>query len=159
LVHRVAPDAQLLNCSYSQKRGITNTMGFFEKLLDDVSLARKASDVKGTAKKTFNLQLSAKNKRMSVTLKDVQILQLVPFWFDIVKKPKNVRVEGKTHKLIVWHIKELKPREQKTITLQLRSDAKKEGEIGTAHSSYIKVFGKNKKHVYDGYIGGPIKIY
>ncbi len=134
-------------------------MGFIEQFLDDVSLKRKIEDKKIGKTASFNLKLTAKNKRFGVTLKNVDILQLIPSWFDVNKRPKEVIIEGKTYKMMVWQIPHLKPREQKTITISISGALNHQGELGTAHASYKKVRGKHEKQVYDGFIAGPKKVY
>lgn len=135
-------------------------MGIFETLLDDVSLKRKMEKKEITKSKTsVNIRLTVRNKRFGPELSEVEILQLMPSWIDATKKPKEVTVEGKAHKMLVWRVGGLKPREKKTIHITLSGDTEKEGEIGTAHVAYKKHIGHAKKHVYDGYIAGTKKIY
>jgi len=137
-------------------------MGLTGIFLDDVWVVTRVKEVRGSNVITATLHMRAVNKRISAKLRNVEIVQIFPKWFSIIKKPREVSFEGAGHKLLVWKVGDLKPLHSKEITLVIKVNKEKGKEetvhLHSMHASYEKFMGKRWKKVWDGNAGGKATI-
>lgn len=140
-------------------------MGLLGAFLDDVWVISKVKNKKvGKNVVKFDLHLKVINKRFSAKLRDVEIIQVIPKWFVVTKKPKSVRISGEDvdHQLLVWKVGMLKPLGSKELVLSFKLNKEKGREesthISNAFASYKKFMGKKWKSVWDRNAGGGVTV-